>query len=108
MLLFIIFYLLGFAVVMSVVSIISAPIYLLIKRVKNDVSMCVIFAIVDAVLTLVACILLLPSIFYNTMDSIIGKTEAIVLIPTMIVYCIGAVVIDRIQNGKKIKEEKEF
>lgn len=100
------FYIMGFALVMSVVSIITAPIYLLIKHGENNVSMCAVFAVVDAILTVFACILLLPSFFEDTMASVFGKIGVIILIPTMIVCCIGAVIIDRVQYSKDEKIRK--
>ena len=106
MLALIMFYVIGFALVMSVVSIITAPIYLLIKHGENNVSMYAVFAVVDAILTVFNCIGLLPSFFEDTMASFFGKWGAIILIPTMIVCCIGAVIIDRVQYYKNKELQK--
>ena len=106
MLALIMFYVIGFALVMSVVSIITAPIYLLIKHGENNVSMYAVFAVVDAILTVFTCIGLLPSFFEDTMASFFGKWGAIILIPTMIVCCIGAVIIDRVQYYKNKELQK--
>lgn len=110
MLALIMFYVIGFALVMSVVSIIAAPIYLFIKHVithgENNVSMCAVFAVVDAILTVFTCIGLLPSFFEDTMASFFGKWGAIILIPTMIVCFIGAVIIHRVQYYKNEELQK--
>lgn len=109
MLALIMFYVIGFALVMSVVSIIAAPIYLLIKRIKhgeNNISACSVFAVVDAILTVFTCIGLLPSFFEDTMASFFGKWGAIILIPTMIVCFIGAVIIHRVQYYKNEELQK--
>lgn len=106
MLALIMFYVIGFALVMSVVSIITAPVYLLIKHGENNVSMCAVFAVVDAILTVFTCIGLLPSFFEDTMASFFGKWGAIILIPTMIVCFIGAVIIHRVQYYKNEELQK--
>ena len=100
------FYIMGFALVMSVVSIITTPIYLLIKHGENNVSMYAVFAVVDAILIFPVCIFLLPNCNSETLGGVFAQGFAIFLIPTMIVCCIGAVIIDRVQYSKDEKIRK--
>lgn len=100
------FYIMGFALVMSVVSIITAPIYLLIKHGENNVSMYSVFAVVDAILTVFVCVAFLPNCNGDTLSGVFAQGFSIILIPTMIVCCIGAVIIDRVQYYKNKELQK--
>ncbi|MGN1432329.1 MAG: hypothetical protein ACI4XI_01385 [Ruminococcus sp.] len=99
-------YIMGFALVMSVVSLITAPIYLFIKHSENNVSMYSVFAVIDAILTVFVCVILLPNCNSDTLSGVFAQGFSIIIIPTMIVCCIGAVIIDRVQYYKNKELQK--
>lgn len=97
---FIMWYMMGFGLIVSVGSVLTVPFYMIIKHGENNVSMYAVFAVVDAVLTLIASVVLLPNCNNDTFSGVMCIWFSIILIPTMIFCLIGAVVIDRITAYK--------
>lgn len=106
-LILIMWFMLGFGIVMSVSAILTVPFYLIIKHGKNNVSMYAVFAVVDAVLLVITSIIFITIYFESDIGAMLSTLFALMLIPPMIVCLIGAVIIDRIEENKKRKYEED-